>query len=87
MTENIVLILILTLIAAGTGFILGWDVCQQVCRCKNAEAMVADLTQRLEKASFKTLPPEAQLKKMAAVLNDAHKQITAVTKALVKPAK
>jgi uncharacterized protein (DUF1800 family) len=49
--------------------------------------MVADLTQRLEKASVKTLPPEAQLKKMAAVLYDAHKQITAVTKTLVKPAK
>jgi DNA invertase Pin-like site-specific DNA recombinase len=43
------------------------------------------LAQRFEKASFKTPPPEAQLKRMAAVLNDAHKHITAVTKALVKP--
>jgi uncharacterized protein (DUF1800 family) len=44
-----------------------------------------NLAQRLEKASFKTPPPEAQLKRMAAVLNDAHKHITAVSKALVKP--
>jgi hypothetical protein len=45
-----------------------------------------ELGKRLEKASFKTPPPEAQLKKIAVVLNDALKLISAVTKAFLKPA-
>jgi hypothetical protein len=64
----------------------GWFWGDEVRRRKSAEAKADNLVKQLQKASFKTPPPEAQLKKMAAVLNDAHKQITAVTKALVKPA-
>jgi hypothetical protein len=52
---------------------------------KNADAKADDLAKRLEKALFKTVPPQAQLKKMAVVLNDTHKQITAASYALAKP--
>jgi hypothetical protein len=75
-----------TLISVGLGLLAGWFWGDEVRRRKNAEAKVDELGKRLDKASFKALPPEAQLKKMAIVLYDAHKQITAVTKALVKPA-
>jgi hypothetical protein len=75
-----------TLLYVGLGLVAGWFWSGEVHRRKNAEAKVDELGKRLDKASFKTLPPEAQLKKMAVVLNDAHKQITAVTKALLKPA-
>jgi hypothetical protein len=75
-----------TLLSVGLGLLTGWFWSDEVRRRMNAKAKVDDLGKRLDKTSFKALPPEAQLKKMAAVLNDAHKQITAVTKALVKPA-
>ena len=75
-----------TLFTVGLGMLAAWFWSDEVRRRKDAEAAAEGLAKRLEKASFKTPPPEAQLKKMAAVLNDAHKQITAVTKALLKPA-
>ena len=75
-----------TLLYVGLGLLAGWFWSDEVRRRKNAEAKAVDLTQQLKKQSFKPLPPEAQLKKMAIVLYDAHKQITAVTKALLKPA-
>jgi hypothetical protein len=75
-----------TLLYVGLGLLAGSFWSGEVRRRKNAEAKAVDLAQQLKKQSFKALPPEAQLKKMAMVLYDAHKQITAVTKALVKPA-
>jgi hypothetical protein len=72
-----------TLISIGLGLLAGWIWGGEVRHRKNAEAKVDELGKRLDKASFKALPPEAQLKKMAVILNDAHKQITAVTKALL----
>jgi Cdc6-like AAA superfamily ATPase len=75
-----------TLISVGLGLLAGWFWGDEVRRRKDAEAKVDNLAKQLQKSSFKTLPPEAQLKKMAIVLYDAHKKITAVTKALVKPA-
>jgi hypothetical protein len=75
-----------TLLSVGLGLLTGWFWSDEVRRRMNAKAKVDDLGKRLDKTSFKALPPEAQLKKMAAVLNDAHKQITAATKALLKPA-
>ena len=74
-----------TLLYVGLGLLAGWSWSDEVRRRKDAEAKAGDLAQQLKKLSFKTLPPEAQLKRMAAVLNDAHKHITAVSKALVKP--
>jgi hypothetical protein len=75
-----------TLLSVGLGLLAGWFWSDEVRRRKNAEAKVDSLVKQLQKVSFKTPPPEAQLKKMAIVLNDAHKKITTVTKALVKPA-
>jgi len=75
-----------TLLSVGLGLLAGWFWGDEVRRRKNAEAKVDDLGKRLEKASFKTPPPEAQLKKIAVVLNDAHKHIVAVSKGLQKPA-
>ena len=75
-----------TLLSVGLGLLAGWYWADEVRRRKNAEAKAVDLTEQLKKQSFKTLPLEAQLKKMAMVLYNAHKQITAVSKALVKPA-
>ena len=73
-----------TLLSVGLGLLAGWFWGDEVRRRKNAEAKVDDLGKRLEKASFKALPPEAQLKKMAFVLNDAHKLIHTVSKGLEK---
>ena len=73
-----------TLLSVGLGLLAGWFWGDEVRRRKNAEAKVDDLGKRLEKASFKVIPPEAQLKKMAFVLNDAHKLIHTVSKGLEK---
>jgi hypothetical protein len=75
-----------TLLSVSLGLLAGWFWGDEVRRRKNAEAKVDDLGKRLEKASFKAPPPEAQLKKIAIVLNDAHKHILAVSKGLQKPA-
>ncbi len=74
------------LLSVGLGLLAGWIYGDELSRRKNAEARANDLAKRLETVSFKRLPPEAQLKKMAFVLNDTHRQITAVSKALQKPA-
>jgi hypothetical protein len=75
-----------TLLSVGLGLLVSWHWADEVRRRKNAEAKAGDLAQQLKKQTSKTLPPEAHLKKMAIILCDAHKQITAVSKALVKPA-
>jgi len=75
-----------TLFSVGLGLLAGWYWGDEVRRRKSAEAKLNELGKRLDKLSFNTPPPEAQLKKIAVVLNDAHKQISAVTKALLKPA-
>jgi len=86
MNDNTFLILLATVIAGSLGLLLGLILGDEVRRRKCAEARLDEMNERLEKVSFKEMPPEAQLKKMAMVLNDAHKKITAVSKALVKPA-
>ena len=67
------------------GLFAGWSWGDEVRRRKNAEAKANDLEKRLEKASFAT-SPEKELKKIFFTVVDIHKQIRAVTKALVKPA-
>lgn len=78
-------ILFAMVMAGSVGLMLGVILGDEVRRRKCAEARIDELGKQLEKASFKTLPSEAQLKRMALILNDAHKQISAVTKAVVKP--
>ena len=86
MNDNSFWILFTAVIAGSLGALLGVVLGDEVRRRKNAEARIEEMNKRLEKISFKAMPPEAQLKKIAMVLNDAHKKITAVSKALVKPA-
>ena len=74
------------LLSVGLGLLAGYIYGDELRRRKYAEEYADELTKQLEKASLKTPLPEAQLNKMAAVLNDAHKQITTVSKALRKPA-
>jgi len=74
------------LLSIGLGLLAGCIYGDELRRRKNAERNAEDLMKMLEKVTLKTLPPEAQLKTMALVLNDAHKRIIAVSKALQKPA-
>ena len=74
------------LLSVSLSLLAGYIYGDELRRRKHAEKHVDDLTKQLDKASLKTPLPEAQIKKMAAVLNDAHRQITTVSKALKKPA-
>jgi hypothetical protein len=49
-----------TLLSVGLGLLADWYWADEVRRRRNAEAKAGNLAQRLEKASFKVLPPEAQ---------------------------
>jgi hypothetical protein len=65
---------------------MGWACGDEVRRRKNAETRVGELSKLLENVSTNRPPPtDEQLKKIGLVLNDAHKQISAVSQALVKP--
>jgi hypothetical protein len=75
-----------TLLSLGLGLVAGYVYGDEVRRRKNAETYAEDAMKLLEKLSFTRPPAEQQLKKIAIVLNDAHKQISTVSKALVKPA-
>jgi hypothetical protein len=75
------------LMAVALGFMMGWACGDEVRRRKNAEARVDELSTTMEKMYSKRPPPEEQLKRIAIVVNDAHKQISAVSKALIKPTK
>lgn len=55
-------------------------------RRKLAEAYACDLEQQIEVLSLKTPPSDFSLRRMALILNDAHKKISAVSKTLQKPA-
>ena len=52
-----------TLLSVGLGLLAGWFWSDEVRRRKNAEAKVDDLGKQLQKASFKTPPPEANIRR------------------------
>ena len=87
MTENTVSILMFMLLAAAFAFMIGRVCGEQVCRRKNAEERVAELSDKLEHACPGTPAQQRQLKELRGVLNDAHKHIVAVSKALKIPAR
>jgi hypothetical protein len=60
---------------------------QQVCRRKNAEQQLAELSTNLPRACSGTKAQQRQFKELRSVLNDAHKHILAVSKALKIPAR
>ncbi len=84
MNDNTFWILFAVTMAASLGLLFGAVLGDEVRRRKNAEEKVDDLRHQL------SMPPpslDRQLKEIRSVLNDAHKQITAVTKAFVKTAR
>ena len=81
MTQNTVWILTYILLAAAFAFMIGWVCGQQVCRRKNAEQQLAELSNNLPRGSG-TKAQQRQFKELRSVLNDAHKHILAVSKAL-----
>jgi hypothetical protein len=87
MTQNTVWILTYILLAAAFAFMIGWVCGQQVCRRKNAEQQLAELSNNLPRACSGTRAQQRQFKELRSVLNDAHKHIVAVSKALKIPAR
>ena len=83
MTENTVYILL----AAAFAFMIGWVCGQQVCHRKNAEEQLAELSKNLPHACSGTKAQQRQFKELRSVLNDTHKHIVAVSKALKIPAR
>ena len=81
MSDTTVSILFYVFVAVVLGFLIGWLCGEQVALRKNAEATVQELRERLEQASSQT-SQDRQLSQMRRVLNDAHKQILAVSKGL-----
>jgi hypothetical protein len=71
---------IAVLLSAGLGVTAGWLWGDEVRRRKNAEAKAEDLRKHAPTS-------EHQLKELRGVLNDTHKHILAVSKALQKPAR
>ena len=71
---------IVVMLSAALGVTAGRLLGEEIRRRKNAKAKAEDL--RLHAPTL-----EHQLKEMRKVLNDAHKRIVAVSKALQKPAR
>jgi len=86
MNDTTFWILFAAVMAASLGLLIGVILGDEVRRRKNAEENLNDLRQQLKHSRSATPIQERQLKEIRSVLNDTHKQITAVTKALLKPA-
>jgi hypothetical protein len=87
MTENTVAILLYMLMATAFGFMVGWTCGEQVCRRQYAEDRVEEFTEQLDLVRSASPVSDRQFKELRGVLNDAHKHIVAVSKALQKPAR
>lgn len=87
MTENTVWILLYMLLAAAFAYMIGWVYGEQVCRRKNAEEQLAELSNYLPRIWSETQMQQRQLKEMRSILNDAYKHIVAVSKGLKNPAR
>jgi hypothetical protein len=86
MKENTVWILTYLLLIAAFAYMIGWVSGELVCRCKNAEKKVAELSQQRDHSCSGT-QQQRQFKELRSVLNDVHKHIVAVSKALKIPAR
>jgi hypothetical protein len=87
MKDNTVWILLYMLLAAAFAYMIGWISGDQVSRRKSAEQRLAELTSYLPRIWSKASDQQHELKQMRSVLNDAHKQIVAVSKGLKNPAR
>jgi hypothetical protein len=86
MKENTAWILTYMLLVAAFAYMIGWVSGELVCRCKNAEEKVAELYEQREHSCSGT-QQQRQFKELRSVLNDVHKHIVAVSKALKIPAR
>jgi septation ring formation regulator EzrA len=68
-------------------YVIGWANGELLSRCKNAEEKVAELHDQLENTCSGTQQQRRQFKELRSVLNDVHKHIVAVSKALKIPAR
>ena len=84
MTENTVAMMLYMLMAAAFGFMVGWTCGEQVCRRQHAEERVEELTEQLDDIRSAYPKFDRQFKELRSVLNDTHKHILAVSKALQK---
>ena len=87
MKENTVWILFYMLLAAAFAYMIGWISGEQVSRRKSAEERLAELSDYLPRIWSRTRDQQLELKQMRSVLNDAHKQIVAVSKGLKNAAR
>jgi hypothetical protein len=86
MKENTVWILTYMLLVAAFAYVIGWANGELLSRCKNAEEKVAELFEQREHCCSAT-QQQSQFKELRSVLNDVHKHIVAVSKALKIPAR
>ena len=84
MKENTVWILTYMLLVAAFAYVIGWVSGELVCRCKNAEEKLSELSQQREHSCSGT-EQQRQFKELRSVLNDVHKHIVAVSKAVKIP--
>ena len=71
-------------LSAAFGFIIG-EACGEVLRHRKClEQTNEDLRNALERARAREEPLQRELKQQRGVINDTHKQVLAVTKALPK---
>jgi len=82
--ETTVWILTYMLLVAAFAYVIGWVSGELVCRCKNAEEKVSELSQQREH-SCSGAEQQRQFKELRSVLNDVHKHIVAVSKAVKIP--
>jgi hypothetical protein len=87
MTENTVEILMSMLLAAAFAYMIGWISGEQVSGRKSAEEQLAELSNYLPRIWSGTRTQQLELKQMRSILNDAHKQIVAVSKGLKNTAR
>jgi L-serine deaminase len=87
MKENTAWILTYMLLVAAFAYMIGWISGELLGRCKNAEEKVAELYEQREHTCLGTKAQQRQFKELRSVLNDVHKHIVAVSKALKIPAR
>ncbi len=87
MKETTVWILMYMLLVAAFAYMIGWVSGELLTRCKNAEKRLAELRDQPPQTCSGTQEHRRQFKELRSVLNDAHKHIVAVSKALKIPAR
>jgi hypothetical protein len=87
MKENTPWILTYMLLVAAFAYMIGWVCGELVCRCKNAEEQLAELRDQPPQICSGSQMQARQFKELRSIVNDVHKHIVAVSKALKIPAR